>query len=292
MHGEGSVFAFSCGTFSAPDIAIDLGTAFLRACSTATAGILEMPASVDDGNGVKRHPLRGGAVVDVEAATRLLAIALGALRTWHARPPRVLATVPTDVSADEQDDLVEALVRAGAGMVAIVPEPVAAAVGVSLHTAADVRMLIDVGEGVTDIALLERGILLDRASIRLGCAQMREGVIAAVAHEGVTLTQTQADALLCDPASAAGTSTARSAIAAFVRDACRQLHRSAREDVRSHGVCITGGGALTCGVASAVAAHAGVRVFRPERPLQAVIRGSRTLLGGDARHVWGGFPSS
>jgi actin-like ATPase involved in cell morphogenesis len=253
---------FTCRDFSAPDLAIDLGTGYLRAYSTATSEVLELPSPVDDPDGVQRYPLRGGVIVDRDAATRLLSSVLRRLRTWHARPPNVLATVPTDASAEERDLLVESLFRAGSGMVAIVPEPVAAAVGLSLHSD-DCQMLIDVGEGVTDIAVLERGIVVHRASIRLGCAEMRDCVSAAT-----------------------GT------IAAFASYTYRELSESTRRRVRANGVWITGGGALASGLLSAVAARLEVRVFRPEEPLRAVIDGARRLLGGDAGHVWDGFPVS
>lgn len=214
------------------------------------------------------------------------------LRTWHARRPNVLATVPTDVSEEEKDIVIESLFHAGAGTVAIVPEPVAAAVGLSLHAADDSRMLIDVGEGVTDVAVLERGILTCRATIRLGCAEMRDDVVAAAAHEGVLLTRRDADAILRDSVSAAAASPAIETIAAFAGRTYRDLEKSTRTRVSSNGVCITGGGALSFGLVYAVAAQLGVRVFRPEAPLRAVIDGARKLLDGEARHVWGGFPLS
>lgn len=283
---------FACGNFSAPDIAIDLGTAWLRACSTATAGVVEMPSWIDEPDGTRIFPMRGGVIVDRDAATRLLTIMLRRLRTWHGRPPNVLATVPTDVSPDEKDILVESLVDAGAGTVAIVPEPVAAAVAVSLHDADGVRMLIDIGSGVTDVALLDRGSLAYRASIRLGCAEMRDGVIAAAAHDGKFITRSEADTLLGDEAWAPAASAAKDTIAAFAKHAYGGLERSTRARLSFHAVCITGGGSLACGVASSVAEQLDVPVFRPHHPLRTVIDGARRLLDGDAHHVWAGFPSS
>lgn len=119
---------------------------------------------------------------------------------------------------------------------------------------------------------------------------MRDDVIAAAAREGVFLTRRDADSLLSTRASAAAASAAIETIAAFVSHTYRELEPSTRARVSSNGVCITGGGALTFGVVSAVAARLGVPVFRPEEPLRAVIDGARKLLDGDARHVWGGFP--
>ena len=76
VESSESAAPFTCGTFSAPDLAIDLGTAYLRACSTATSEVLEMPSWVDEPDGARLRPLRGGVIVDDDAAARLLTIVL------------------------------------------------------------------------------------------------------------------------------------------------------------------------------------------------------------------------
>lgn len=243
--------SFVCRHFSAPDVAVDLGTASLRVCTTAsdvvTAG--------------SRNAMRGGVIVDGDAATRLLGSALHALRSWHTRRPRVLATVPGDADEQEREALMSALYRAGAGQVVLLPEPIAAAVGAGLvDDTASVRMIVDVGEGVTEAAVVSKGVLLHRSSIRLACADVRESRAPAI-----------------------------ETIAAFVAWMYRDLDRRISDRIARDGVCFTGGGALVRGLRRALARHLRLRLSVPADPLRVVISGARKLLDGEAAHVWDGF---
>lgn len=242
---------FVCRDFTTPDVAVDLGTATLRVCTTAsdvvTAG--------------SRNAMRGGVIVDRDAAARLLGNALSALRSWHARPPRVLATIPGDADERERETLVSALYRAGAGRVVLLSEPIAAAVGAGLvDDTTSVRMIVDVGEGVTEAAVVSRGVLLHRASIRLACADVRESREPAI-----------------------------ETIAAFVARMYQDLDRRISTRVARDGVILTGGGALVRGLRHALAHRLRLDVSVPADPLRAVISGARKLLDGEAAHVWSGF---
>lgn len=292
---------FVCRNFSAPDIAVDLGTATLRICSTAS-DVMERSSEITVGSSRSRHPMmRGGVIVDCDAATHLLRGAFQALRSWHARRPRVLATVPGDANDEERATLVSALYRAGAGLVALLPEPVAAAVGAGLADATpSVHMIVDVGEGVTEVAVLSRGALLYRASIRLACADARECMQAAALRLGVPLSRPEADAILFADDSGlrdevapgfdrSAAAPATDTIAAFIAHVYRHLDRREQQIIAREGVCLTGGGALIRELHRALVSHFQLRVRVPADPLKAVISGARKLLHGEAAHVWAGF---
>ncbi|HEX2062107.1 MAG TPA: rod shape-determining protein [Thermoanaerobaculia bacterium] len=172
----------------------------------------------------------------------------------------MLATAPGDASEEERIALRTALHRAGAGNVMLIPEPVAAAVGAGLAGATSVRMLVDIGEGVTEVALVSRGVLLHHASIRLACAEMREAPNAAIAT-----------------------------IAAFIAHVYVDLDRHLRERVGRSAICLTGGGALVDAMRNEIERALELPVYVPDDPLRAVIRGARRLLDGEAAHVWSGF---
>lgn len=285
--------AFVCRSFSAPDLAVDFGTANLRVWST-TSGVAEVPSRVGNEE-ASTEPLRAGVIVDGDGAARLLHAVFRRLRTWHARPPRVLATVPGDASEEERVALVSALRDAGADAVAIVPEPVAAAVGCGLVDASgEVRMIVDVGEGVTEVAVLSRGLLLHRDSIRLACSDMRDCVQIAAAGLGVRLSREDADAIVASNDAtlpyATAVAIAAETIAEFVRNVYRDLDsRTRRRIERSGGVCLTGGGSLVATLRRAVETQLELPISVPRDPLHAVIAGSRRLLDGEAAHVWAGF---
>ena len=93
------------------------------------------------------RPLRQGAVWDAQSAGRLLSAMLRRARGVSLIRPKVLACAPTDASALELGSLREALSRAGASRVTVVPEPLAAAAAPALTGFAPAQILVDVGEG-------------------------------------------------------------------------------------------------------------------------------------------------
>jgi rod shape-determining protein MreB len=111
-----------------------------------------------------------------------------------AAHPRVLACAPTDASAEEREAVVEACYRAGAAAVVLMPEPVAAALGDGIDYASPVAtLLMDIGEGVTDCAVIRRGALSTSFASRIACADLRAAARDAVrAASGVELSDAEA----------------------------------------------------------------------------------------------------
>ena len=116
--------------FSNPDVAIDLGTANTRLAGARLFTVLPTKTRVKRRSSETVMPLRGGVIKDVPATTVFLRNLLK--RAHRFRRPRVLICAPSDVSATEKEALFEATRRAGARNVAIVPEPLAAAVGAGI----------------------------------------------------------------------------------------------------------------------------------------------------------------
>jgi rod shape-determining protein MreB len=133
------------------DVALDLGTATTRLRVAPRLAPLSRPSAVWRLGG-QRRGLAGGVIVDVYAATAVVADLLRNVASrW--RRPSVLACVPTDASPAERAALVEAVIQAGAGAVCVAPEPLAAALGAGLEVEGPrARAIVDVGEGVTDCA--------------------------------------------------------------------------------------------------------------------------------------------
>ena len=139
------------------------------------------PAPVPDCESAVR-PLAGGVIVDIDAAGRLLAATLRRARGLAVRKPGVLACIPSDASAQETDALRVALDRAGAGRATIVPEPLAAAIGAGLDvTLPYAQLVVDVGDGVTDAAVIRDGSVDLTRTARIGCAHLRDIIANQVA---------------------------------------------------------------------------------------------------------------
>ncbi|MDD2732395.1 MAG: rod shape-determining protein [Desulfuromonadaceae bacterium] len=131
------------------DIALDVGTVTTRV-AIGMHRLIEQPSET-----ATKHALCGGVVVDGDTAVTFLKPLLAQVRRFGVLGPRVLACAPSDASKEERELLIDSIMRAGAASISLVPEPLAAAIGagvdVSSHYA---QMVIDIGEGVTDCAVI------------------------------------------------------------------------------------------------------------------------------------------
>jgi rod shape-determining protein MreB and related proteins len=312
------------------DMAIDLGTAYLRVFARGRGLIAEEPSvvrvwreplalaavgaqAVAPSSGPQAsfpvHPLRKGVVFDVRCAGWLLSPAMRRARGLSLIQPAVLACAPSDASAEEVGSLREALRSAGAARVTVVPEPLAAAVGACLDvTALCTHMLVDVGDGVTDIAVIRAGRIEQSLAVRVGCSDLRKAVVNQLAGAehlpapaaAIDEVIRQADAPLRHeqalsveiergPALRVSLRVERTAILASMGPVLDTLSGAVRRiwtgltagesrEVRENGIWVTGGGALLHAVQDRVARATGVEARVPPRPLHAVILGASRLM--------------
>ena len=193
-----SVFEKIREFISDPDIAIDLGTAKTRIYASGMGIIADEPsiAEISDenndvGNVITYHrhpdtdmskcytitPLRGGVVVHKSAAISLLKPLFKRGHRFGLIRPRVLACAPTDSTEGERNALVESIVGAGASMVSVIPEPLAAAIGGKLDLYSPyARMVVDIGGGVTDTAVIRGGCIVASVATRIACSDIQSAV--------------------------------------------------------------------------------------------------------------------
>lgn len=315
-----------------PNLAVDIGTATTRISTTGREIALERPSiapatrrtkspqtKTSDEAGSRgvcgtenvSFPLRGGVVIDCEGAAWVLQSLFRRIRKFGMRRPSVLACAPTDASPEERDALVRALRMAGASHIDIVPEPLAAAVGAKLQIqSACPKMIIDIGEGVTDIAIIKSGTLLHASAIRVACNDLHETVQAAVLSQGPVLSMVEAgrvtriigalfpenlpkqlSLLIAGPHGTGerlvmidteplwnALDPVYQSIIAHIKRTFQDLPIAIRDQIKESTICLTGGGALLRGVSWRVAAEIKVRVQVPEYPMDTVIDGARKLL--------------
>lgn len=329
-----------------PDLAIDLGTANIRVYADGHGLIADEPSIImvrpdtgiveAIGAGARYHvrsgkrrlvaPLRSGVVTDVDAASALLKPLFKRARRFGIAKPRLLACTPTDARVEERAALIEAASRAGAGRVVLAPEPLAAAIGTGMDVALDyAQMIVDVGDGVTDIAVIRSGELIMTRAVRTAYSDLKRSVSDAVAAScGIDLNPQEAERLIrevgiahrrCDcrwqaspPHVAAGndlrTGVMRRArvsrkdlaiamdgvlteIVGFVTGTVRSLPPEIACEVIESGIRLTGGGALLEGLAEVLSAETGIEVRKARDPLHAVIDGAQQMLRtGIATGLW------
>lgn len=284
-------------------VAIDLGTAYIRMASR-DLGLVTIPL----GNR-PRALLRDGVVADPHGVAGILRPLLGKTRRLGTGP-NVAVGIPTDTSFKERKALHLAMCAAGAGHVEIVPEPQAAALGAGLEVDLPyAHMVVDIGEGVTDGAIIREGTLLHAFAVRIGCGTLREQVRAGYRRRwGIELAWNEAERILeqagvsarsfasgavpgSPPAEAAagnhdhnpaaihafvepGVTAILSAISAQLRDIPHQLGC----EIIESGITLTGGGALLSGMRECLSVATSIKVTVPQNPLDAVVKGLQQML--------------
>lgn len=322
-----------------PNIAVDLGTANTRVYASGFGAFAEQPSLVCQVEGeVTRPPvdeyvsylnqqevsmpLRGGVIVDIRNAVNLLTPLLKQTRKG-LRHPASLACAPTDTSPGERELLTEAILHAGASHVALIPEVWAAALGADMDvTLPWGQLLIDIGEGVTDMAVIRDGHIVHASAVRTACSDLQEAVRAAIlARHKVHVGHDELERLTHEIAFL----SLRSAIPdrlitvtgmniikrrrVSIEVECREVvvamepvisrmlemieyglrllpENTACEIVES-GICLTGGGARIAGIDRLIAEKTGLAVRVPPDPLHSVINGAiKTLNYWEGKGCW------
>lgn len=267
-------------------VALDVGTATIRVAS-ARSPVIEHPSRLGS-----RRALRDGVVVDSETAVQLLKPLLDRTRTFGIIKPRVLACAPSDAGKEERQSLVDAILRAGAASILVVPEPLAAAIGSGMDVSSPyAQLVVDIGEGVTDCAVIRSSKITATCAIRVGCGRMRLSILTAARNAGCAVfSDAEGDDLLrgCGvlrAADQAGSVLAAAAvqpvmekIAGTVADFLRDLPDETGCEIIESGICLTGGGALVPGVREYLEARTGIGVRVGRAPLASVVEGARAIL--------------
>lgn len=288
-----------------PFVAIDLGCHTARA---RTAGGRAVAVLSDGGSG-GASPLPRGVVADVPAASRLVRALLRRLRRFPLGAWRAVVCVPGSASARERAALAAAVAGAGVRLLAVVPEPLAAALGSGMHVGTDwAQLVVDVGHGLTDAGVLRAGRLIAASAPGPGCGDVQSAITAAIERRcGVRLPQGAAEPLCKDlprlrtgaqaslrlPGHGPGDAQAVAVPAAVVVAAAdraideivahigrfvARLQPEAGCEVIESGILLSGGGALLDGLAGRLADATGIAVRTAAEPLPAVLHGACDVL--------------
>ncbi len=290
-----------------PDLAVDLGTATTRV-SPATGGVMFTAPSKVDGE----NALEAGVIVDRDRAVELLRPIFFSARRWGMARPRVVACAPTDANADERGAVEDVVRLAGASAVYLVPEPLAAAVGSGIEIgSAYARMIVDIGYGVTDCAVVRSGEIVVSSALRVACGELerrfdqfvRSRFEIAMSPE---MTRVLVAKISFDPCAAtddrlhvAGRSTSNrgyseadvrvdeilevlspvhGAIVGSIASFLKELPPRVGVEIIESGIDLTGGGSMLAGMAESIEAATNVSVRSVPDALASVVRGARKMI--------------
>ena len=258
------------------------------------------------------RPLRHGVIADFAVTAQMLRyfIARAFDRRWAH--PRVIVCAPSGVTEVEKRAVEEAALAAGARRVHLIEEPIAAAIGAGVPIEEPVgRMVLDIGGGTSEVAVISLGAIVVSRSVRVGGYEMDDAITHFLrgAHQLAIGSQT-AEAIKLQIGSAAplaeeltaavrgrhlvtGLPTEVALHSEEVREAIRtpmeEILRAIEDtledtppelagDIAREGLLLAGGGTLLPGLAELVSARTGMTVTLADSPLTCVAIGSGTAL--------------
>ncbi|AOZ94724.1 rod shape-determining protein [Paenibacillus crassostreae] len=317
------------------DIGIDLGTANVLIHVKGRGVVLNEPSVVaierdtkkvlavgedarrmigrTPGNIIAIRPLRDGVIADFEVTETMLKYFINRVggRTWYSHP-RILICAPTNITSVEQKSIREAAEHSGAKEVYLEEEPKAAAIGAGMNIyEPSGNMVVDIGGGTTDVAVLSMGDVVTASSLKVAGDKFDESIskyikskykllIGERTAEDIKLRigtvrpggiQAEMDIRGRDMVTGLPlTITIHSSevqealldpITAIVMSAKSVLERTPPElsaDIIDRGVILTGGGALLNGLDELLSDELRVPVLIAEDPMHCVVKGTGIML--------------
>ena len=312
------------------DLAIDLGTANTLVYERGRGVVLDEPSvvAIEAGTGkliaagtrakemlgrTPGHvravrPLADGVISDADVTEQMLRYFVDQVRPSRLIRPRMVVCVPSEVTGVERRALEDAAVRSGARRFYLIEEPMAAAIGADLPVnETSASMVVDIGGGTTDVAVISLGGIVTAKSVRVGGDEIDEAVIAHVKSEySLLLGERSAEDIKVAvgsafPLSEETTTRVRgrdlvSGLPKTVTISSQEVRRAIEGpvlqivelvratldvcppelagDILDNGVTLTGGGALLRGLDERLRHELGVPVRVADDPLRAVVRGS------------------
>ncbi|GAB3453023.1 rod shape-determining protein [Streptomonospora sediminis] len=260
------------------------------------------------------RPLKDGVIADFEITERMLRYFIQKIhRRRHFAKPRIIVAVPSGITSVEHRAVKEAGYQAGARRVYIIEEPMAAAIGAGLPVHEPTgNMVVDIGGGTTEVAVISMGGIVTSQSIRVGGDELDQSVMTYVKKEySLLIGERTAEEIKVAIGSAypnggeelhaevrgrdliSGLPKTVVMSAADIRQAIDEpvtaiidavrttLDKCPPElsgDVMDRGVAVTGGGALLAGLDGRLRHETGMPIHVAENALDSVAVGSGTCV--------------
>ncbi len=316
------------------DMAVDLGTANTLVYVRGRGIILDEPSvvavNVNDGRPLavgieaKRmigrtpshiqaiRPLKDGVIADFEICEKMLRYFIQRVHQRRFAKPRMVICVPSGITGVEQRAVMEAAEYAGARKAYIIEEPMAAAIGAGLPVHEPTgNMVVDIGGGTTEVAVISLGGIVTSQSVRIGGDELDEAIISYIKKEySLALGERTAEEIKIALGSAfplqeelhaeirgrdlvtglpktvvVSTEEIRKAVdepVSAIIDAVKvTLDKTPPElaaDIMEQGIVLTGGGALLHGLDARLQEETGMPMVIARDPLNCVAIGSGQCL--------------
>ncbi len=321
------------GLFS-NDIGIDLGTANTLVYSKDKGIVLREPSVVAIHSGTRRvlavgneakkmlgrtpgnitaiRPMKDGVIADFDITEAMLRYFIKKVQTAKIIPPRVVIAIPSGITEVEKRAVKESATHAGARDVMLLEEPMAAAIGVGLPVEEPAaNMIVDIGGGTTEVAIISLAGVVYAKSIRVGGDELDAAIInymkraynlligertgeeiklrvgsAAALDDEMTIEVKGRDSVAGLPKTIQVSSQeirealhdTVSSIVEAVRSALERCPPELSADLVDRGFVLAGGGALLRGIDRLLCERTGLPVTIADDPLSAVANGTGAVL--------------
>jgi rod shape-determining protein MreB len=259
------------------------------------------------------RPIRDGVIADFEVTEEMLRYFIQkAHKRKHLLRPRIIIGVPSGITPVEKKAVQDSAKKAGASEVYLIQEPMAAAIGAGLPvTSPSGSMIVDIGGGTTEVAVISLAGIVYSASIRVGGDEMDQAVISYIKRKyNMVIGERTAEQVKIQLGSAVPTSEEKTmeikgrdlveglpkplmisseeirtalgeAVDGIVNAVHTALERTPPElaaDIVDRGIVLAGGGALLRGLDIKIREETGLPVTLAEDPLSSVVLGAGKVL--------------
>jgi len=316
------------------DIAMDLGTANTLIHVKGKGIVLNEPSIVAFDRNTKKiialgnkakemqgkehkgirvtRPMRDGVIADFEIAEGMIRAFIRQVASSFMSARRIVVAVPSGITEVEKRAVRDSAEHAGAKEVHLVAEPMAAAIGIGIDVDAPMGcMIIDIGGGTTEIAVIALSGIVNEESIRIAGDEMNNAIMQFFKkNHNILIGEKTAEAIKCEVGSAmplkeeltiqvkgrdlvGGIPKTTEVSSVEIREALTEavvqivdatklsLERTPPElsaDILDRGVMVTGGGALLKGLDERIRMETNLPVHVAEDPLTAVARGAGKVI--------------
>ena len=322
-------------SFKSKDIGIDLGTANILVTIKGKGIVVREPSviSIDvktggiiatgfeakemigrtpkEINAIK--PLKDGVIADFTATKLLLKNLLERVcKRYNAVRPRVLVGVPSGITEVEERAVEEAVMRAGAREVYLIEEPMSAAIGADIEIEEPSgNIIVDIGGGTTEVAVISLGGIVTSNSIRIAGDELDEDIVNYVKKElNLAIGESTAEQIKKEIGCAMPLMTQMTMeikgrdlndglprteiitsdqvekamqesidkIVEVVKITLEKTPPELASDIMEKGIMLSGGGALIKNLDKLISAETGMPVYIAEEPLDCVVKGTEKTL--------------
>lgn len=258
------------------------------------------------------RPIRDGVISDYKATEEMLRVFIKKVCHNNIIKPSVVVSVPGGATEVEKRAVQDALLRSGARKVHVVSAPIAAAIGAGIDISRPSgAMVIDIGGGVTDIAVISMNGIVASSSLKIAGDRFDDAIVryvrkkfaiiigektAEYVKKEIGCVQPRNESLTCEIKGRSLVSglpqtmlissdevmeALSESVNSIVEEIINVLEQTPPElagDISDRGITLTGGGSLLYGFGKLISSRTGIKVIIPDEPLETVAKGTGKFL--------------